>query len=168
MKTRLPNDASILVTDLAKTGFQVCATASNGEILFNRKFSRPNLERFLDEHSPSLVALRRRLVAFHHGLATFRFGFGEFRFALGEFLHERGTRRTLSGTIVRARSDEFGSPAAGCAGCGGTRIHDSRIYGLKSISKRNIDSRTKYFQIVALMPHIWIDLGTNSTDLLGR
>ena len=57
-ETRLPNDAGILAIDLAKTGFQVCATASNGEVLFNRKFSRPKLERFLDERPPSLVAMK--------------------------------------------------------------------------------------------------------------
>ena len=57
MKTRLPSDADILAIDLAKTGFQVRATASNGEVLFNRKFSRPKLERILNERSPSLVAM---------------------------------------------------------------------------------------------------------------
>ena len=67
MKTRLPNDAGILAIDLAKTGFQVCATASNGEVLFNRKFSRPKLERFLGEHSPSLVAMEACPTAHHWG-----------------------------------------------------------------------------------------------------
>ena len=56
-ETRLPNDAGILAIDLAKTGFQVCATAPNGEVLFNRKFSRPKLERFPDDRSPGPVAM---------------------------------------------------------------------------------------------------------------
>ena len=119
-----------------------------------------------------LITFRRRLVAFHHGLVALRFGLGQFRFVLGDFLSERGTRRTLPGTIVRARSDEFGSPPAGaaetCAGYGGTRNHDSHIEGLESISTRNIEGRTKYYQIVALMPHIWPASGANSVELLGR
>ena len=57
MKTRLPNDVGILTIDLAKTGFQVCAAASNGETLFNRKFPHPKFEHFLDERSPCPVAM---------------------------------------------------------------------------------------------------------------
>ena len=56
MKARLPNDAAILAIDLAKTGLQVRAAASNGEVLFNRKFSRQKLERFPDDRSPGPVA----------------------------------------------------------------------------------------------------------------
>ena len=54
---------------------------------------------------------------------------------------------------VRVRSDEFGSPPAGgvepYAGYGGSRIHDSHIDGLESISTRNIEGSTKYFQNAA-------------------
>ena len=78
---------------------------------------------------------RIALGEFRFRLVALRFGPGQFRFVLGEFLRERGTRRTSPGTIVRARSDEFGSPPAGgvepCAGYGGSRIHDSHIGGLE-------------------------------------
>ena len=58
----------------------------------------------------TLGEFRHHLIAFHHGLVALRYGLGQFRFVLGEFLRERGTRRISPGTIVRARSDEFGSP----------------------------------------------------------
>ena len=79
--------------------------------------------------------------------------------------------RTVPGTIVRARSDEFGSLLDGrakpCAGYGDSRIQDSHIDSLESISARNIESRKK-IQIAALMLHIWIASGANSAGLLGR
>ena len=40
MKTIIPNDAGILAIDLAKTGFQVCATASDGVVLSNDTYFR--------------------------------------------------------------------------------------------------------------------------------
>ena len=56
-ETRFPNDAGILTIDLVKTGFQVCAAASEGEAPSNRKFMRPKLEKFLEAHSPCPVAM---------------------------------------------------------------------------------------------------------------
>ena len=46
---------STLAIDLAKHSFQVCATTSEGEIIYNRKLSRAALKKFLAEHSPCLV-----------------------------------------------------------------------------------------------------------------
>ena len=67
MKTRYPNDAGILAIDLAKHSFQVCATASEGEVLYNRKFTRPKLEKFLEAHSPCLVAMEACSTSHHWG-----------------------------------------------------------------------------------------------------
>ena len=69
MKTRFPNVAGILAIDLAKIGFQVCATALQGEVLYNRKFTRPKLEKLLEAHSPSLVAMEACLTS-HTGGAS--------------------------------------------------------------------------------------------------
>ena len=57
MNTRFPNDADILAIDLAKNGFQVCATALEGEVPSNRKFTRPKLETFQEARSPCPVAM---------------------------------------------------------------------------------------------------------------
>ena len=68
MKTRFPNNVGILAVDLAKRNFQVCAAASNGEVLHERKFSRPKLEqRFLGDRSASLVAMEACSTAHHWG-----------------------------------------------------------------------------------------------------
>ena len=37
-ETRFPNEAGILAIDIAKTGFQVCANASEGDAPSNQKF----------------------------------------------------------------------------------------------------------------------------------
>ena len=57
MKIRFPNYAGIQAINLAKTGFQICATTSEGEVPSNRKFTRQKLEQFLEGHSPCLVAM---------------------------------------------------------------------------------------------------------------
>ena len=71
-----------------------------------------------------------RFVAFRLGLVSRRFELGQCRIALGEFFRERGTSRTLPGTIVRARSDEFGNTATEgaepLAGYVKIRIRDSK------------------------------------------
>ena len=67
MKTPFPNDAAILAIDLAKRSFQVCATASSGEVLYNRKFTRPKLEQFLGKHQPSLVVMEACSTSHHWG-----------------------------------------------------------------------------------------------------
>ena len=57
MKTRFPNDAGILAIDLAKHSFQVCAATSNGDVLYNRTFTRPRIENFLKALSSCPVAM---------------------------------------------------------------------------------------------------------------
>ena len=57
MKTPFPNDAAIPAIDLAKRSFQVCAATSSGEVLYNRKFTRPKLEQFLGKRQAGLVVM---------------------------------------------------------------------------------------------------------------
>ena len=65
MKTRFPNDTGILAVDLEKSGFQVCATASEGDLPCNRKFTRPKLKKFLEAHSPCPVAMEACSTSHH-------------------------------------------------------------------------------------------------------
>ena len=51
------SEISILAIDLAKHSFQVCATTSEGVIVFNRKYSRGKLNQLLSEHPKCLVAM---------------------------------------------------------------------------------------------------------------
>ena len=55
MGSRFPDDVGIPTIDLAKIRFQHSGAASNG--MCNRKVTHPKLERFLDAHSPSMVAM---------------------------------------------------------------------------------------------------------------
>lgn len=50
-------DISILAIDLAKHSFQVCATTTEGVVIFNRKYSRPKLQQLLSEYPVCLVAM---------------------------------------------------------------------------------------------------------------
>lgn len=75
--------------------------------------------------------LRDRLVAFRQILVALRFELGQHRFALGAFFRERETCRTLPGTFVRTRSNEFGSPAtegaASLAAYVSNRFYETKI-----------------------------------------
>ena len=66
-ETRFSNDAGILAIDLAKTGFQVRATASNGGALYNRNFSRPKFEKFPEARSPCPVGTEACSTSCHRG-----------------------------------------------------------------------------------------------------
>ena len=78
MKARFQDDAGILAIDLAKTGFQVCAIASEGEAPCNRKVTRPKLEKFLEGHSPYLAAMEACSTSHHRGRVALAAGH-EFR-----------------------------------------------------------------------------------------
>ncbi|WP_430448200.1 IS110 family transposase [Rhodophyticola sp.] len=60
-------DVSILAIDLAKHSFQVCGTTTDGEILFNRKYSRAQFEQFLTSHPACLVAMEACATSHHWG-----------------------------------------------------------------------------------------------------
>lgn len=50
-------EVHILAIDLAKRSFQVCRTALEGPVLFNRMVSRAKLETILHEQAPCFVAM---------------------------------------------------------------------------------------------------------------
>ena len=60
-------EVSILAIDLAKHSFQVCGTSLEGEVIFNRKYSRPKLEQLLAEHPACLVAMEACGTSHHWG-----------------------------------------------------------------------------------------------------
>ena len=50
-------EISILAIDLAKHNFQVCATTSEGEVIYNRKYTRGRLAKLLAAQGPCIVAM---------------------------------------------------------------------------------------------------------------
>ncbi|WP_081570411.1 hypothetical protein [Sphingobium herbicidovorans] len=50
-------NAHMLSIDLAKRGFQVCATDRAGSVLYNRTISRSELEALLKEQPQCIVAM---------------------------------------------------------------------------------------------------------------
>ena len=50
-------EISILAIDLAKHNFQVCATTSEGEVIYNRKYTRGRLAKLLAAQDPCVVAM---------------------------------------------------------------------------------------------------------------
>lgn len=61
------NTVDILAIDLAKHSFQVCGTNKDGEVIFNRKYSRPKLEQLLADHPACLVAMEACGTSHHWG-----------------------------------------------------------------------------------------------------
>ncbi|MDW9701693.1 IS110 family transposase [Sinorhizobium meliloti] len=60
-------DVSILAVDLAKNTFQVCGMTADGEVVFNRKYSRPKFERLLKDQPQCLVAMEACATSHHWG-----------------------------------------------------------------------------------------------------
>ena len=50
-------EVSIIGVDLAKTVFQVHGAGTDGTVLFRKKLSRPQFQRFMSEHARCLVAM---------------------------------------------------------------------------------------------------------------
>lgn len=50
-------EISILAIDLAKHNFQVCATTSEGEVIYNRKYTRGRLAKLLEAQGSCIVAM---------------------------------------------------------------------------------------------------------------
>lgn len=48
---------SIIGVDLAKNVFQLHGAAADGAVLFRKKLSRPQFQRFMSEHPQCLVAM---------------------------------------------------------------------------------------------------------------
>lgn len=51
------SEISILAIDLAKHNFQVCATTCEGEVIYNRKYTRARLTKLLESHDTCIVAM---------------------------------------------------------------------------------------------------------------
>ena len=60
-------EVSILAIDLAKHTFQVCGSTAEGEVVFNRKYSRAKLEQLLASHRPCVVAMEACATSHHWG-----------------------------------------------------------------------------------------------------
>ena len=50
-------EVSIIGVDLAKNVFQLHGASAAGTVLFRKKLSRPQFQRFMAEHPPCLVAM---------------------------------------------------------------------------------------------------------------
>ncbi len=50
-------EVSIIGVDLAKNVFQLHGAAEDGTVLFRKKLSRPQFQRFMSEHPRCLVAM---------------------------------------------------------------------------------------------------------------
>ena len=50
-------EVSIIGVDLAKNVFQLHGAAADGTVLFRKKLSRPQFQRFMSEHPRCLVAM---------------------------------------------------------------------------------------------------------------
>ena len=50
-------EVSIIGVDLAKNAFQLHGAAADGTVLFRKKLSRPQFQRFMSEHPRCLVAM---------------------------------------------------------------------------------------------------------------
>jgi transposase len=50
-------EVSIIGVDLAKNVFQLHGAAADGTVLFRKKLSRPQFQRFMSEHPQCLVAM---------------------------------------------------------------------------------------------------------------
>lgn len=112
MKTPFPNDAAILAIDLAKPkrSFQVCATTSSGEVLYNRKFTRPKLEQFLGKHQPSLVVMEACSTSHHRGRYAMAAGH-EVRMIAPSYVKPFASASRTTPPTPRPSPRPFGSPA---------------------------------------------------------
>ena len=50
-------EVTIIGVDLAKNVFQVHGAAADGSVVFRKKLSRPQFERFMAGHPPCTVAM---------------------------------------------------------------------------------------------------------------
>ena len=65
---------STLAIDLAKHSFQVCATTSEGEVIYNRKLNRTTLKKLLTGHPPCLIAMEACATSHYWGRFASDFG----------------------------------------------------------------------------------------------